>query len=171
MAVLRIARHINAPRAVVFAAATDIGRRAEYEYTDDIERARTVMGGSIGLGTRFYQPPGSRGHKTRQSSEVTEFDAPKRLAIQTECGGMHVATEYDFLPDISGTLVEVVVRRRPVTFAAWVRAPLSRIAFGPFKKHVAAGLDDLKRIAEARAATEWHTDPDAAIHGYETSGA
>ena len=167
MPVLKLARHINAPREVVFAIAVDASRWAER--IDGIERIEMLTDGPLAVGSRFRETRKMFGHEAVEELEVTAFDAPNRFTLKANSCSALFISEHEFVPDISGTLVELTIRTKATRLAVRLLAPLAWLMMRPMKKCLRADLDALKRIAETQAADEWQIDPAAAIRGYETS--
>lgn len=169
MAILKLARHMNAPRDLVFQIATDAAHWAER--IPGIERIEMLTDGPLGVGSRFRETRRIFGHESVEDLEVTAFESPHRFALQAySCGALFIS-EHEFVPDISGTLVEMTVRTKPLRFFVRLLAPLAWLMMRPMKKCLASDLEALKEAAEKRAADQWQTDPVAAIQGYETSKA
>jgi hypothetical protein len=169
MAVLKLTRHINAPRSIVFALATDVSAWANQAAGD--ERIEMLTEGPLRIGSRFRKTRKIFGHASVEVIEVTGLDAPNRLTRQAKTSGALLTIEYKFLPDISGTLVELTVGAKARSVVSRLLLPLAWLLRRPWERMLEAELESLKRVAEERAAAQWQTDPVAAIQGYETSGA
>jgi uncharacterized membrane protein len=169
MPVLKVARHINAPRDLVFQLATDISQWPQRIAC--IDRIEMLTDGPLRVGSRFREARKMFGQEAVEEMEVTGFEPPHRFKLQAESCGVLFISEHEFRSDISGTLVELTIHTKPLKFYVRLIAPLAWLMMKHMKKMVAADLEALKRIAEKRAANEFQTNPEAAISGYETNKA
>jgi len=167
MAVLRVVKHVNAAPAVVFAVATDLEHLADFIH--GIERIEQLTEGPMRVGTRFRETRKMFGRECTEEFQVTAFDAPHRFTLEANTSGVLFASAHRFIPDIAGTLVELTLTMTPVSRLAKLMKPLSGLMLAPMKKCIEADLEDLKAIAEQRASADWQINPDAALHGYESS--
>lgn len=164
MAVLTMQKHVNAPPETVFRVATDLDNWSDF--IRGIERIERLTDGPMRVGTRYRETRKMFGKESTEEFEVTGFDAPREFAVQAyTCGALFVS-RHRFVPDISGTLVELTLESKPQSIIARLMAPLGKLMMGSMKKLIDADLDDLKAIAEQRAAADWVINPQAAINGY-----
>ena len=167
MAVLRLVKHVNAAPELVFAVAADLEHWPDF--FRQVERIEPLAEGPVRVGFQFRETRKMFGRQSTERFEVTACDRPHRFVIEARSCGMLFTSEHHLIPDIAGTLVELTLTAKPLTLAAKLLKPLSTLMMGPMKKCLEADLDDLKAIAEQRAAADWQVNPDAAIHGYESS--
>jgi hypothetical protein len=170
MAVVRVVKHVNAAPAVVFAVAADLEHWPDFiRGVQRIDRLEPHADGPLRAGMRFRETRTMFGRESTEEFQVTACDAPHRFSLEAKSCGVLFASEHRFIPDIAGTLVELTLTTKPISLMAKLMKPLSGLMLGPMKKCVEADLDDLKAVAEQRAAADWQIDPDAALHGYQSS--
>jgi hypothetical protein len=167
MAVLRRVKHVNAARELVFAVASDVEHWPSVFRV--VERIERLTEGPMRVGARFRETRDVGGRQRTAEFEVTEFDRPHRFVTQASMCGSLITYEHRLIPDIAGTLVELTLTTKPVSVPAKVMSPLAALMMGSMKKLIDADLEDLKAAAEQQAAVDWQINPDAALHGYESS--
>lgn len=169
MAEYRLSKHVNAPPGIVFAVATDVENWSNS--ICGIERVELLTPGPVGVGSRIRETRKMFGRESVEELEFTAFEPPKRYVLSANSCGVRFESEHRFVPDISGTLVELAIRMQPLTIFAKLFAPIGKLMMGGMKKALEADLDDLKAAAESRVkidALEGHAPPK---NGYEFFGA
>lgn len=164
MAMLIMQKHINASPETVFRVATDLANWSDL--IRGIERIEPLTEGPMRVGTRYRETRKMFGKESTEEFEVTALDAPHGFDVQAHTCGMLFTSRHRFVPDISGTLVELTLESKPQSIFARLMAPLGKVMMGSMKKLIDADLEDLKAIAEQRAAADWVINPDAAMKGY-----
>ena len=144
-----MSEHVTAPPEVVFDVASDFRHAANF--IQGIDSLEVLTDGPIGVGTRFRETRVMFGKKSTEEMEITEFDAPHRYVVEGESCGGHYRFEYRFVGDIAGTNIRLNVETRALSFFAKLMSPLSKLMMGPMKKCIAADLEDVKSLAEAKA--------------------
>jgi len=149
MARFTIGKHVEATREEVFAVASDFEHAAEN--IRGIERLEVLGDGTVGIGTRFRETRVMFGKESTEEMEITAFDPPQGYIVEAEMCGAHFRSEYRFISDIAGTHMRITVETHPVTMVAKLMSPLSLLMVGQMKKCIDADLEDIKRVAEAKA--------------------
>jgi hypothetical protein len=167
MAVLRVVKHVNAAPELVFGVATDLEHLADF--IRGVERIERLTDGPMRVGTQFRETRRMLGRECSELFEVMAYDRPHCLVTQATCCGAVFTNEQRFIPDIAGTLVELTLTTKAVSLLARLMQPLGALMMGSMKKCIDADLEDLKAIAEQRAAADWQINPEAALRGYESS--
>ena len=149
MARFTIGKHVEATREEVFAVASDFKHAAEN--ICGIERLEVLGDGTVGTGTRFRETRVMFGKESTEEMEITAFDPPKGYTVEADTCGAHYRAEYRFISDIAGTHMRISFETQPVTMVAKLMSPLALLMMGPMKKCIDADLEDIKRVAEAKA--------------------
>ena len=148
MAKFIIREHVEAAPETVFAVASDFRQAAEN--IKGIIQLDVLTDGPIGQGTRFRETRTLFGKEATEEMEVTLFDEPHRYVVESASCGMHYRAEYTFVADIAGTHVRLEMESHPANLMAKLLAPLMTLVGGPMKKLLAADLQDVKTVAEAK---------------------
>ncbi len=157
MPVLKFQKHVNASPATVYGVASDLEHWADF--VRGIERVELLTDGPMRAGTRFRQTRKLPDGETTAEIQVSSFEPPRGFELETLTRGMRITSSQRFLPDISGTLVEVTLEAKPASLAARLWAPFGKLLLRSTKPVVEAALEDLKAIAEQRAAADWVINP------------
>ncbi len=150
MAKFSLSTHIAAPPDVVFPLLSDLQHAAEN--ISGIEQLEILTDGPMDVGTRFRETRTMFGKQATEEMLVTAFDEPHGYTVECDSCGAHYVAAYELIPDIWGTTVNLEVDCHATTLLAKAMTPLSLLMMGPMKKCMAADVDDIKRLAEAR---EW----------------
>ena len=137
---------IDAPPAVVFAAAIDIPRWPER--VQAITKVEMLSEGPIGIGTRFRETRMMFGREASEEMEITAFAPPNRFATQAQNCGTRYLSEHLFEPVDGGTKVVFAFSGEPVTLMARLTAPLGRLMMPSIVKAIEGDLRDLKVAVE-----------------------
>lgn len=156
MGAMRMSRHVNAPPEVVFGVATDFANLPAF--VSGIDRVEILSDGPVGEGTRFAETRTMFGRDATEEMTVSEWDPPRKFALDAISCGCQIVCVQEFTPDLAGTLVTFQMTPLPQGFRARIlmalMAPLSWLMSGSVRKQISADLDDLKVEAERRAAAE-----------------
>jgi len=152
MASLRLTQHVHATPEVVFELASDLERVAEH--VKGIERVELLTDGPIGVGTRFRETRIMFKKETSEDLEITAFDPPHSYTVECDSCGSHFRSEFRFIPDVSGTTIELLLDTRANTLLAKLMSPLGLLMMGSMRKIIQADLDDIKRAAEERVQSQ-----------------
>ncbi len=143
---------IEAPAEVVFAPIADLRQWASWTPWDDMDPEMTATFSEVSTGVGAWQrwdgPKVGRGEL-----KITAVEAPTRLAYDLHFPdrGMHAKGELTLTPTPTGVRVAWVDAGRlgmnPVN--RWFGLFLDRLVGADFEK----GLEELEKLAEARAAT------------------
>lgn len=151
MARFSMTKRIEAPVETVFEVATDLPRAAQH--IRGIERIELLTDLPIGVGTRWRETRRVMGRQDTQTMEITAFDPPKSYTIGCDSMGSHFETTFRFAEQPGGTDVTLDVSCEARSLGAMMMAPLGNLMMGTvMRKCMADDLDDLKTVAEARAA-------------------
>jgi hypothetical protein len=149
MARFSVAKYVDAPPSVVFALFTDFEHAPEY--VSGISRLEILTPGPIHIGTRFRETRRMNGHERTEELEVTAFEPGRHFDLRTRVGGTVVCQAYRFLPERTGTTVEVDVESEPLSLAAKLMTPITnRSVAGSMRKAVLQDIEDLRRFAESQ---------------------
>ena len=143
MAVVTVNRRVEAPPAQVFEAMSDV--RSWADRISGIQRAEVVTEGEIGVGTRFRETRIMFKKECTEEMEFTAFDPPSGYTVECKSCGCHYKTDITLQPDGTGTLVEMSMNARPLTFMAKLCSPLSWLMIGGVKKCLNNDLADLAK--------------------------
>ncbi len=153
MAQFTVSKRIAAPPATVFAIVTDLDHIPAV--IPDIKSIERLTPGPVGVGTRFRETRILFGREATETMEVVEFEPGARYAtIANSCGNLYRA-EHRFVPDGTGTLLELEFTATAQTFVARLMTPVGWAMKGIMKKLISKDLDAVARAAErpvARAA-------------------
>ncbi|MHC4909619.1 MAG: SRPBCC family protein [Planctomycetota bacterium] len=143
---ITVRKRVSANVNRVFEAFTDFANAAEN--VSGITRVVMLTDGEVGNGTRFRETRVMFKREATEEMAVTDFDRPSRYTLTcTSCGAEYAST-FHFNPDGEATEVEMVMAVRPITLAAKLMSPLSRLMTGPLVKCVERDIDDIAKIVE-----------------------
>lgn len=148
---LVIEETIAAPIQSVFELFTDLSHAAEH--IESIKSLEVIGKGPVGKGTRFRETRVMFGKEATEEMEITAFDPPRSYCVEAESCGAHFRTVYSFEGGQRETRVTMETTSKPMTFMAKVTGPVLGVLMkGAMKKAMRQDHEDLKRVAEARAA-------------------
>ncbi len=153
MADFQVTKHIAAPVETVFEVATDLTHTAEH--VRGIERVELLTPGPVGLGAQWKETRKMMGMESTETLEVTAFDKPHSYTVSCDSCGCHFDTIFTLTPSSAGgTDVTLDVKTKPLTLAAKIMSPIGDlVTSGMMKRYLDQDLEDVKKIAESRAAT------------------
>jgi len=141
---------VAAPLPAVFAAFTDFENAPKR--IPDIVRVEMLTPGPVGVGTSFRETRKMFGKECAQTMTVTAFEADRLIELSAAACGMEFTTRFTFEPDGGKTRVDVAVRKKAVTLAAKLMAPLSFLMTGMMKKCIARDIAAVGAAVEAAPA-------------------
>jgi carbon monoxide dehydrogenase subunit G len=144
-------KHIAAPPARVFAAASDFQNAPQR--IRGIERVEMLTSGPVGVGTRFKETRVMFKKEATEEMEVTAFDPPRSYTLGCESCGCRYSTVLRFTPKDAGTDVSFTFEAVPLTSIAKVMSFLMKPMIKSSLKMIARDLDDLKASLEGPAAS------------------
>lgn len=151
MADFQVTKHVNAPPETVFDVATDLQNAAQH--VRGIENIELLTPGPVGLGTKWKETRKMMGMESTETLEVTAFDKPRSYTVSCDSCGCHFDSVFTFIPADGGTDVTLDVKTKPLTLAAKIMSPIGDLMMkGTMRKYLEEDLDDVKRVAEAKAA-------------------
>jgi hypothetical protein len=147
-----VTKHVDAPVETVFDAASDLAHAAEH--IRGIEKIELLTPGPVGAGTRWRETRKMMGHESTETLEITAFGRPRSYTVACHSCGAFFETTFRFASDASGTNVTLDVRMEARSLMAKLMSPLGNLMFGKtMRKCMDDDLEDIKHVAEARAAT------------------
>ena len=147
MTEITVRKHIAAPVGHVFEKATDFARAPES--IKGIEKIEMLTDGPVGVGTRFRETRVLFGKEATEEMEITEFEPPRRYVLGCENHGCRYRTEFRFVPNGSGTDLEMTFGAEPLTTTAKVMSFMMRPLMKTTMKHCSKDLEDLKTAVES----------------------
>jgi hypothetical protein len=151
MAQFSMTKWIAAPVETVFTVATDLAHAAEN--IRGIKKVEPLTGGPFGVGTRWRETRKMLGTESTETLEVVGFERWKSYIVGCESCGAYFETMFRFERDGDGTLVTLDARTEARSLVAKLMSPIGNLMFGKMmRKCVGEDLDDIKDIAERRAA-------------------
>jgi hypothetical protein len=152
MANFTMSKHVDAPVDTVFDVASDLENAADH--IRGIEKIELLTPGPVGVGTRWRETRKMMGHESTETLEITAFHRPRSYTVACHSCGAFFETTFGFAPDASGTNMTLEVRIEARLLMARLMSPLGNLMFGKtMRKCMDDDLEDIKRVAEARAAT------------------
>ena len=142
-------RRVAAPRATTFEVFSDFQNAAST--VSAIERIEMLTEGPNRVGARFRETRTMFGRPATETMEVSAFDPPRSYTLAAESHGARYATTFTFTEAAGGTEVEMRFVVTPVTFMAKVMGLLMKPMMKKMVAVCAKDLEDLARVAEARA--------------------
>lgn len=147
MARFSVAKYVDAPPPDVFALFTDFEHVPER--VSGIARVEILTPGPIHIGTRILETRTVNGHESTEELEVTAFEPGRHYDLRRRAGGTEYRSAYRFMPERTGTQIEVDVESEPLSLAAKLMTPITnRSVNGTMKKVVVQEIEDLRRYAE-----------------------
>lgn len=142
-----ITHFTKAPRAAVFAAATDFANAAST--ISAITKMEMLTDGPVGVGTRFRETRTMFGRPATEEMTVSAYDPPRSYTLSAESHGARYETVLSFRETGTGTELEMRFGAEPLTFMAKLMGLLMKPMM---KKMVAVCGKDLEDIAAAAEA-------------------
>jgi carbon monoxide dehydrogenase subunit G len=146
MAQFTLTKRIAAPPTAVFAVIADVERMPTR--IPGVRKIEVLTPGPVGVGTKFRETRIMFGKEATETFEVVEYDPGRRLTLVAVSCGAEYRCEHRFVPDAGGTVLELEVRTRALTFLAKLMTPLGWLMAGVMKKAIARDLDAVARAAE-----------------------
>jgi hypothetical protein len=144
-------KHVAAPVETVFAVASDLVHAAEH--IRGIEKIELLTPEPIGLGTRWRETRRMMGREATEVLEIIAFDRPRSYKVGCESCGAYFETTFSFVSSAGGADVTLDVRMEARSLFAKLMSPIGNLMFGKaMRKCMEDDLEDLKRVAESRAA-------------------
>jgi len=150
MSAIKVSQTIDAPPETVFFHCSDIPHAADR--VSSIERIEMLSAGPVGAGTRWKETRRMFGKEATEEMGVTEFDPPRSYTVESDSCGTHYKSVLRFVPEGSGTRVEMEFTGRPQTVMAKLSSPLAGLMSGTIKKALQRDLDELKQAIESSSA-------------------
>ena len=144
---LTMTKQIEAAPEAVFEVFADLDKFADR--VSGIVRIERLTDGAVGVGTRFRETRMMFKREATEEMEFTAFEAGRSYTLGCESCGCDYATTFTFRPEGNGTLVEVDMQFRPITFFAKLMMPLGKLMSGPLKKCIDRDVEDLKAVVES----------------------
>jgi hypothetical protein len=154
MATFMMSKRVDAPVETVFDVATDLEHAAEN--IRGIRSIELLTPSPVSKGTRWRETRTMMGRDTTEILEIVAFDRPQSYTVGCNSCGSYFESTFSFVPhECDGaTHVSLNVIMEARTFFARLIAPLGNLMFGKtMRKLLDDDLEDIKRVAEARAAS------------------
>lgn len=148
MARFSVAKYVDAPPSVVFALFTDFEHAPEH--VSGISRLEVLTPGPMHIGTRLRETRQTNGHEKTEELEVTAFEPGLHFDLRRRVGATEVRQAFRFIPERTGTQVEVDVESEPLSLAAKLITPITNHTLtGYMRKAIVQDIEDLRRYAES----------------------
>ncbi|MEU0545261.1 SRPBCC family protein [Nocardia sp. NPDC005978] len=150
MAVISVARTINAPVERVWAVLTDLDHAADT--LTGVRKVERLAGEGYGVGTRWRETRAMFGKEAAEEMEVAEVSPPNRTVVVANSRGVDYRTEITVEPRGTGSELTFVFSgetQRPSRLRALLERVTMPLAASMTKKMIAADLADIARVAEA----------------------
>lgn len=141
---------IEAPRAIAFAAASDV--RGWPAMISGIEATELLTREPVGAGTRFRETRRMFGRPASEVMTLAEFEPPERFVLTAFNHGARYRIEHRFEDMNPGTRLTLTFSARPVTRAARLLAPFAFFSQPALARQIRRDLNDLKGAIERRGA-------------------
>jgi len=152
MACIAITKRIDAPPETVFEVTTDLQRAAEQ--VRGIKKIELLTTLPVCVGTRWRETRKMMGHERVEVLEVTAFDPPHSYTVGCVSCGAYLETTFRFAAaGDQATELTLNARMEARTLMATLMSPIGSLMFGAtMRRCLADDLEDVKRVAESRAA-------------------
>jgi hypothetical protein len=153
-------KRVDGPLEIVFDVATDLEHAAEHIH--GIAKIELLASGPVGVGTRSRETRKMMGHEATEMFEIAAFDRPHSYTVGCNSCGSYFETTFRFMPHECDGAADVAleVRMEARTFFAKLMSPLGNLMFGKaMRKCMDDDLEDIKRVAESRAALSPASQP------------
>ncbi|MGX1811762.1 SRPBCC family protein [Nocardia sp. NPDC055321] len=150
MAVISVARTINAPVERVWAVLTDLDSAADT--LTGVRKVERLAGEGYQVGTRWRETRAMFGKEATEDMEVAELSAPNRTVVVANSRGVDYRTEITVEPRGAGSELTFVFSgetQSPSRLRALLERLTMPLAASMTKKMIAADLADIARVAEA----------------------
>lgn len=139
---------IDADRKQVFHVFCDLDNAAAN--VNAITRLEVLEGpAQLALGTKWRETRTMFGREATEEMWVTGFEQDTSYVAEAESRGTHYRSEYRFIPEGSGTRVDMSFEGTPLTFGARIAGLVGVLFAGAARKALHQDLVDLKRACEA----------------------
>ena len=145
-------KRVTAAPEAVFEVSTDLDHWSDR--ISGIQRIQKLTDGPVGVGTRFRETRIFFKREATEEMEFTAFDPGRSYSLGCESCGCQYAYTFRFVPDGEGTLIELEMSYRPITFFARLMSPLGKLMSGPMKKCIDKDLEDIKAAVEGTSSAE-----------------
>ncbi len=147
MATFGNSTYFNAPQQQVWDVVSD-WRNAE-KRIEGITKIEIVGDGPIGTGTVVRETRVMFKKQHTEEMTITEWVPPSHYTMECQSCGCHYTTTVRCTPKGDGTLVEMSMDAKPLTFMAKVmNGVMGWMMSGAVKKAFAKDLEDLKRAVD-----------------------
>ena len=152
-----LTQRVEAPIDAVFDVFSDIPRC--HEMIEQITAVEMLTDGPVGVGTRWRETRMVFKRVATEEMEVTAFEPGRSYTVGCQSCGCEYESTWRFEAEGDATQVEFEMGCRPVTFAAKVMSPLSRLMMPMMKKCFVKDFEALKAVAESGGTPEATEDP------------
>ncbi len=146
MARAEVSTTINRPIEEVFALLSDFSNNPKWA-SGSVEAPKKTSDGPIGVGTTWHSVGKFLGRRIESDTEVTEFEANRKIAAKSKSGPFPVEFTMTLEPVDGGTRVSQTIEAEPGGFFKLAEPLLVTIARRQFQND----LDNLKDLMEAHA--------------------
>ena len=148
---ISVSKTFDAPQADVWAVLTDLEHAPQR--VSAIKRLEILTDGPVGKGTRFRETRIMMKREATEEMEITEWNPSSSYAVECESCGAHFRSVISCKPaPDGGTIVEMTMTTKPITFLAKLMSPLGKLMAGACAKAFEQDLEELKRAAESDIA-------------------
>jgi uncharacterized protein YndB with AHSA1/START domain len=137
---VEVALEIERSPQEVFDYLTDVDRVPEWQAS----ALESHADGPLGVGARIHETRRLLGRDAHTELEVSAFDPPKRLTLNTISGPVKVDIDHRLETHGDGTLLHVVAEADPGLMLGFARPVIERQA----KREVRGDFDRLKELLE-----------------------
>jgi hypothetical protein len=145
-----LTKQVAAPPAAVFAVFADLEHAVGR--VQAISKLEVVTPGPVGVGTRFRETRKMFGKDCTEEMQITAFEPGRGYEVTMQSCGAEFRTVFRFVPEGSGTRVEVDFKPRALSLFAKLMVPMSWLMMGSMKKCFDQDLEDLKKATESTGA-------------------
>ena len=147
MGIKSIQRTIQASPERTWAAFTDFEHAAEHvKGIESVEILEPGEPGGAGMRFRETRRMGKRSHS--EVLEITGFQPPTQLCIESDSCGGRFKTIMGFTPVPEGTRLDVELSFKPKSLLAKICTPLKGLFLGACLKVMQGDIDDLTAMLE-----------------------
>ncbi len=157
MSTLNLSTTVAAPLSQVFQAFADFEKADAI--IDSIVRIEMLTDGPVGVGTRFSETRVMFGKEATEEMEVTAFAPDRLITVSADSCGSRFDSTFRFMPEGSGTRVDMEMVIRPVTLMAKLMWPIGWLMKGTMKKMMQSDMDQVKAACESHAASAATSSP------------
>jgi hypothetical protein len=146
MASATVTLHISRPVADVFAFVSRYDNNVKWQ--EGVVSSRQITPGDPGVGTQVAYTRELLGQRAETQAQIIEFDADRRIRIQSKAGPFNYKGGYDFSAEGSGTRV---VYRGEIEAASRLLGFLGSAVASRFQTQMESDLGRLKTLLERTA--------------------